>query len=71
MIDGITINAGKFDRKESCMQKHLYKDFQTESHKGCLNEASVTFINKTDGKNSNKRRKALDAKIESNGTSQS
>ena len=39
-----------FDRKESCMQEHLYKYFQTEGHKGFLNEASVTFIDKTDGK---------------------
>ena len=43
-------NARKFDRKESCMQEHLYKHFQTEGHKGSLNEASVTFIDKTDGK---------------------
>ena len=41
-------NARKIDRKESCMQKHLYKHFQTEGHKGFLNEASVTFIDKTD-----------------------
>ena len=32
------------------MQEHLYKHFQTEGHKGFLNEASVTFIDKTDGK---------------------
>ena len=43
-------NARKFDWKESCMQEHLYKHFQTEGHKGFLNEASVTFIDKTDGK---------------------
>ena len=43
-------NARKFDRKESCMQEHLYKHFQMEGHKGFLNEASVTFIDKTDGK---------------------
>ena len=33
------------------MQEHLYKHFQLEGHKGFLNEASsVTFIDKTDGK---------------------
>ena len=48
-------NARKFDRKESCMQEHLYKHFQTEGHKGFLNEASVTFIDKTDGKDPKKR----------------
>ena len=29
------------------MQKHLHKHFQTEGYKGFLNEASVTFIDKT------------------------
>ena len=48
-------NAKTFDRKESCMQEDLYKDFQSEGHKGFLNEASVTFIDKTDGKNPKKR----------------
>ena len=37
-------NARKFGRKESCVQEHLYKHFQTEGHKGFLNEASVTFL---------------------------
>ena len=32
-------NAGKFHRKESCMQEHLYNNFQTEGQKGFLNEA--------------------------------
>ena len=48
-------NARKFDRKESCMQEHLYKHFQKEGHKGFLNEVSVTFIDKTDGKDPKKR----------------
>ena len=61
-------NARKFDRKESCMQEHLYKHFQTDSHKGFLNEASVTFIDKTDGKDMKKKGKLLDANIENNGT---
>ena len=43
-------NARKLDRKESCMQEHLYKHFQMEGHKGFLNEASVTFTDKTDSK---------------------
>ena len=49
-------NARKFDRKESCMQEHLFKYFQTEGHKGFLNEESVTFINKTDGKDPKKEK---------------
>ena len=43
-------NPRKFDRKESCMQEHLHKHFQTEGHKGFLNEASAALIDKTDGK---------------------
>ena len=48
-------NDRKFDMKESCMQEQLYKYFQTEGHKGFLNEASVTFIDKTDGKDPKRR----------------
>ena len=60
-------NARKFDGKESCMQGHLYGHFQTEGHKGFLNEALATFIDKTDG-NIQKERKILDVNIENNGT---
>ena len=45
------------------------KHFQTEGHKGFLNEASVTLIDKTDGKDFKKKRKSLDANIENNETS--
>ena len=38
------------------MQEHLYKHFQMEGHKGFLNEASVTFIDKTDGKDPKKEK---------------
>ena len=37
------------------MQEHLYKYFQTEGHKGFLSEASVTLIDKRDGRNQKKR----------------
>ena len=37
------------------MQERLYKHCQTEGHKGFLNEASVTFIEKTDGKDPKNR----------------
>ena len=37
------------------MQGHLYKHFQREGYKGFLNEASVTFIDKTDGKDPKNR----------------
>ena len=58
-------NARKVDRKESCMQEHLHKHFHSEGHKGFLNEASVIFIKKTDGKDP-KKRKILDANIGNN-----
>ena len=34
--------------------EHLYKHFHIEGHKGFLNEVSVTFIDKTDGKDPEK-----------------
>ena len=38
------------------MQEHFYKHFQEEEgHKGFMNEASVTFIDKTDRKDPKKR----------------
>ena len=49
-------SARKFDRKVSCMWEHLYKHFQSDGHKGFLNEVSVTFIDKTDGKNPKKEK---------------
>ena len=44
------VNARKFDRKESCVQGHLYKHFQTKGRKSFLNEPSVTFIDKIERK---------------------
>ena len=48
-------NARMFDRKESCMQEHLYKHFWSKGHKGFLNETSATITDKTDGKDPKKR----------------
>ena len=39
-----------------------------EGHKGFLNEASVTFTDKTDSKDLKKNRKILDANIENSGS---
>ena len=50
------------------MQEQLQKQFQTEGHKAFLNEASVTFIDKIDRKDPEKKRKTLDANIKSNWT---
>ena len=42
------------------MQEHLHKYFQTEGHKSFLNEASVTFIDKTDGKDPPKKEQDIE-----------
>ena len=41
-------NSRKFDRKESCTHEHLYRHFNNWGHRGFLNDASVTLIDKTD-----------------------
>ena len=43
------------------------ENFQSDGHKGFLNEASVTFVDKAEGKDS-KKRKILDANNENDGT---
>ena len=48
--------------------RNTYKHFQTEGHKGFVNEVPVTFIDKTDGKDPKKKKKILDANTENNGT---
>ena len=34
-------NSRKFDRKEPCMQEHLYRHFSSPGHRGFLNDVSV------------------------------
>ena len=48
-------NDRKHSHKESCMQEHLFKHFNSMGHNGLLNNVSVTLIDKTDGKNPKKR----------------
>ena len=48
-------NDRKHSRKESCMQEHLFKHFNSMGHNGFLNNVSITLIDKTDGKNPKKR----------------
>ena len=40
-------NARKFDRREHCMQRHLYKHFTLPEHSGFLHNVSITLIDKT------------------------
>ena len=48
-------NSRKFDRKEPCMQEHLYRHFSSPGHRGFLNDVSVALIDKTDGSDPKKR----------------
>ena len=45
----------KYMGGETCLQEHLFEHFNSERHNGILHDASVTLINKTEGKNSIKR----------------
>ena len=41
--------------KESCMEEHFFKHFNSTGHNGFLNNVSVTLIDKPDDKNPKKR----------------
>ena len=47
------------DRKHACkdsfMQEHLFKHFNSKGHNGFLNNVSITLIDKTDSKNPKRR----------------
>ena len=47
--------SNSFDRKESCMQEHLYRQFSSPGHMAFLNDVSVTLIDKMDGSDPKKR----------------
>ena len=49
-------NDRKHSRKESCIQEHLFKHFNSHGHNGFLNNVSISLIDKTDGKNPEKRK---------------
>ena len=48
-------NNIKYYRSEACMQEHLFRHFSRKSHNGFLNDASITFIDKTNPANPLKR----------------
>ena len=48
-------NFRKFDRREDCMQRHLYEHFQLPGHTGFLQDTYVTLIDKTDPRAPTKR----------------
>ena len=48
-------NDRKHSRKESCIQEHLFKHFNSHGHNGFLNNVSISLIDETDCKNPEKR----------------
>ena len=52
-------NDRKYARGDACSQEHLFEHFNSEEHNGFLHDASVTLIDKTDGKNPAKREHTL------------
>ena len=58
-------NDRNHSRKESCMQEHLFKHFNSMGHNGFLNKVSITLIDKTDCKNPKKERRLLEENLES------
>ena len=48
-------NSRKSDRKESCMQEHFYRYFNSPGHRGFLNDVSVILIYNTDGSDPKER----------------
>ena len=49
------MNDGNFLKSETCMQQHLYEHFANEGHCSFLEDVTITFINKTDPKDPNRR----------------
>ena len=41
-------NNRKYQPSEMCMQEHLFRHSSSSGHNGILNDASITFIDKTD-----------------------
>ena len=45
----------KITRNEICMQEHLFRHSDSEDHSGFLENASITLIDKTDGRDANRK----------------
>ena len=48
-------NDKKYLRGQSCFQQHIFEHFNNPGHKGFLEDVSVTFIDKTDPSDPEKR----------------
>ena len=47
-------NSRKFEKMESYMQGHLYRQFNSSGHMGFFNYVSVAIVDKTDGSDTKK-----------------
>ena len=55
MWNNYKVSGRKFQRSESCMQKHLYEHFYSKGQNGFLWNVSINLIHKTDGFQPKKR----------------
>ena len=49
------MNDRNFLKGQTCMQQHLYEHFASEGHCSFLEDVTITFIDKTDPKDPNRR----------------
>ena len=61
-------NDRKYLVGNPCMQEHIFEHFNSECHTVFLENVSVTFIDKTNSQNSEKKRKLLDPQFKDHGT---
>ena len=50
------------------MQEHIFEHFNSECPTGCVENVSVTFIDKTDLQNPEKKRQLLDPHFKDHGS---
>ena len=61
-------NDRKYLVGNPCMQEHIFEHFNGEGHTVFLENVSVTFIDKTDSQNPEKKRKLLNPNFKDHGT---
>ena len=49
------MNDRYFSKGQTCMQHHLFEHFGSESHCSSLEDVTITFTDKTDPKDPNRR----------------
>ena len=49
------MTSRNFLKGQTCMQQHLFENFASEGHCSFLEDITITFIDKTDPKDTNRR----------------